>query len=273
MSESRPTTRIRSFARRGDRVPENLAAALAEEGHRYVIPLPLEDDSPTVPAGTRFDLTAEFGRDAPLIIEIGPGNGEQLARAAAEHPETNFLGIEVWHPGIARCVVNASRAGVDNIRLLEIDAAQALPVLFGLEIRPGSDDVTGGDGVGSDGRGITTGLIDAASPNAANQRASELWTFFPDPWRKARHRKRRLIDDGFARTAAGLLEPGGTWRMATDWADYAEQMLEVVDSCELFANPHPGEYSPRWPGRIRTRFETRGTEADRAPRDITAIRR
>ena len=97
---------------------------------------------------------------------------------------------------------------------------------------------------------------------------AEVWTFFPDPWHKARHHKRRLVTPEFAGLVASRLAPGGTWRLATDWAEYADWMLAVLDEEPRLANPHPG-FSPRWDGRPSTKFEAKGLAAGREVFDIT----
>jgi tRNA (guanine-N7-)-methyltransferase len=258
---------------------------LERHGDDYLIDLPAGGATATIADDARVDLTAEFGREAPLVVEIGPGNGEQLTHAAQAHPDWNFLAFEAWHPGAARCVGNFARAGVTNVRVIEADAAQAVPIVFGLEIARDADDVQGGYGVGVDGTGRTTGRRDPAHPNSSNPLAHELWTFFPDPWRKAKHHKRRLVNELFAATVAGVLEPGGTWRLATDWENYAWQMRDVVEASPHFTNPHAGErpdpadpeperggFAPRFEGRLLTHFEERGRLADRPPHDIVGVR-
>lgn len=228
-------------------------AVLDEHGPFYILDLPEGDSPTTIAPNVRVDLRAVFGNDVPIVVEIGPGSGEQLTSYAKEHPDRNILAFEAWHVGVARCVANAVRKGVTNVRIVEADAAQALPVIF-------------------------------ADPEAP--RASELWTFFPDPWRKSRHRKRRLIAGPFIAEAAKILEIGGLWRLATDWDDYAWQMRDVVEACELFENPHAGErpdpedprpqrggFAPRFEGRIVTHFETRGIDAGRHAHDIVGVRR
>lgn len=279
--------RVRSFTLRGQtRMAAEYDDLLAEHGARYLLDVPAGASTASIADDAFVDLDAAFGRRAPLVVEIGPGNGEQLAHAAAAHPDWNFLAIEGWHPGAAKCVGNAVRAGVDNVRILEADAAQALPIVFGLEVVADEEFVAGGFGVGADGTGATTGRVDASRPGAANPRAIEVWTFFPDPWRKSRHHKRRLVSPLFARTVAGVLEPGGTWRLATDWRDYAWWMRDVVEGSEWFDNPHLGErpdpedeqperggFAPRFEGRLLTHFEERGHDAGRVPHDIVGVRR
>lgn len=268
-----------------NRMSRDFDDILATHGPTYVLDAPPGPVPATIAEDAHVDITAAFGRTAPLVVEIGPGNGEQLTAAAVAHPEWNILAVEAWHPGVARCVGNLARAGVTNVRLLEADAAQALPVVFGLEVVLEDADVRGGAGVGIDGTGRATGLRDAARPGSVNPRAAQVWTFFPDPWRKARHRKRRLVSDGFAATVAGILESGGVWRLATDWDDYAWQMRDVIEGSPWFTNPHAGQrpdaadprgthggFAPRFDGRIRTHFEQRGTEAGRTVHDIVGVR-
>lgn len=255
MTEQNPNYgRIRSFTRRGSRLGAKYDGVMNEHGSTYVIDYPEGLSQTTIAEDSHIDLTEAFGRAGPLVVEIGPGSGEQTVAAALARPEWNFLAIEAWAPGVARCVNAAVRAGVRNVRIMEVDAAQALPIIF----REGKN---------------------------ANSRAVELWTFFPDPWRKARHHKRRLINDEFATTAAQVLEVGGTWRMSTDWADYAWQMRDVVQNSSQFRNPfsqknhdpadqgqYQGGFAHRWQGRVMTRFERRGIEAGRKIYDIEAIR-
>lgn len=241
--------RTKSFTRRTRELPPNLQRTWDEHASRYVIEVERDLGHTTVAAGVRFDPVALFGRRAPLTIEIGSGTGEQIVAAAASHPERDYLAFEVWVPGIAKLISKAAAAGVGNIRVVEADAQLALPIVF--------DDAI----------------------------ADEVWTFFPDPWRKARHRKRRLVSDSFAPEVARVLVDGGAWRLATDWDDYAWQMRDVIEACELFANPYEGErpdpsdpepgrggFAPRFAGRVVTHFETRGIDAGRIAHDLVAVR-
>lgn len=179
-----------------------------------------------------FSLARWFDRDAPLVVEIGCGIGEATAALAAARPEVNVLGFEVWHPGVAETFANVERSGAQNVRMLSVDAVWSLEHLLG----PGQ--------------------------------VRELWTFFPDPWPKKRHHRRRLVQQPFAGLAASRLEPGGLWRLATDWPDYADQMREVLDAEPLLA----GGVVERWADRPRTRFERRGI-ADGRPITDLAYRR
>lgn len=269
-------SRIKSFSLRGGRMVRQYEDLLAARGPEFIIDLAPGDAPTTIAPESVVDLSARFGREAPLVIEIGPGSGEQLVSYAAAHPECNVLALEAWHPGIARCVANVVRAGVTNVRLIEGDCAQILPIVFGLR-SAGVDDTEAIARAGAE--------VDDSHPNAANPRATMMWTFFPDPWRKARHRKRRLVSPPFVAVAAGVLGAGGLWRMATDWDDYAWQMRDEMESSPYFQNIHAGErpdgndpegsrggFAPRWEGRLMTRFEQRGLDAGRAVHDVVARR-
>lgn len=242
-------SRTKSFTRRSRELPPNLARTWDAHAERYVIEPRRGIGYTTVAEDFRLDPVELFGRSAPLTLEIGSGTGEQIVAAAATHPDRDYLALEVWVPGIAKLVSKAVEAGVDNIRVLEADVAQALPIMLG----------------------------DAC--------LDEVWTFFPDPWRKARHRKRRLVSDAFALQVARVLRDGGVWRLATDWDDYAWQMRDVIEACPLFENPHVGQrpdpedpepqrggFAPRYEGRVVTHFETRGIDAGRRAHDVVGVR-
>ncbi len=175
-----------------------------------------------------FSLDEVFGRTAPRIVEIGSGVGEATAALAAARPEVDVLALEVWRPGVAHTLGLLAEAGADNVRLLSVDAVWCLQHLFG----PGE--------------------------------VEELWTFFPDPWPKKRHHKRRLVTPAFAELAASRLRPGGLWRLATDWPDYAVQMEEVLDASEGLE----GGRVERWQERPVTKFERKGVTAGREIVDL-----
>lgn len=246
--------RTRSFTRRGGRMPPRHHRALAEHGEKYLLDVPRVGHGSLVEPGFRLDLAQVFGRDAPVIVEIGSGSGDCTVHAAVENPHVDFVALEVWQPGVAQTLAKAAHAGIRNLRVAPVDAGQALAELFA----PGS--------------------------------LSQVWTFFPDPWPKKKHHKRRLVSDAFAPVVASVLEPGGRWRLATDWADYAWQFRDVVENCAEFDNPHRGRladpadgqvdprgehggFAPRFSGRVLTRFENKGLRAERIVRDVEAVRR
>ena len=179
-----------------------------------------------------FDVREAFeDPQAPLVVEIGSGIGEATAGLAAARPSYNVLAFEVWHPGVAQTFLRLEESGAKNVRLLSVDAVWSMEHLLG------------------------------------EGEVAELWTFFPDPWPKKRHHRRRLVSATFARLAATRLVPGGLWRLATDWPEYAEQMAEVLDSEPLLESVYDGP-APRWEERPVTRFERRGIRAGRPIQDL-----
>jgi tRNA (guanine-N7-)-methyltransferase len=171
--------------------------------------------------GTPRDLDALFGRHAPRVLEIGFGNGEALAWASEHGADRDYLGIEVHRPGVGRLMNTLAARDAHNVRIWNHDAVEVLEH----EIPPASLD--------------------------------EVRIWFPDPWHKKRHHKRRLIQSGFVRLLGNRVKLGALLHLATDWADYAEQMREVLDADPAWRNRGDG-YAQRPPWRIETRFEQRG---------------
>lgn len=224
-AEGRRMREVLSYSRRGSRF--NARQQLAWDTHA---PLWwIADEEVDAPG---FSVADRFGRDAPLIVEIGCGAGEATAALAARRPECNVLGFEVWRPGVADTLWRLARAGATNVRLLSVDAVWSMEHL----LAPGS--------------------------------VHELWTFFPDPWPKKRHHKRRLVTPRFAALVASRLQPGGRWRLATDWPDYAAQMQQVLDAEPLLE----GGPTARWAERPLTRFERRGLAEGRPVTDLCYTR-
>ena len=172
---------------------------------------------------TPLDLAAVFGHEAPRTLEIGFGNGESLVALAAAHQDRDYLGIEVHRPGVGHLLLRAEELGLANVRAICRDAVEVLQQC----VAPGTLD--------------------------------EVLLYFPDPWPKKRHHKRRIVQPDFVSLVASRLRPGGTFRMATDWQPYAAHMLEVASSCEALRNESPdGGFVPRPDSRPVTRFERRG---------------
>lgn len=217
---------VLSYSRRGSRLTPRQQQAWDAHAEGWVIPESAVD-------APGFALADWFGREAPLVVEIGSGVGEAVAAIAPRHPGTDFLALEVWRPGIATGLGLVAEAGAANVRFLSVDAAWFLEH----RLAPAS--------------------------------VSELWTFFPDPWPKKRHHKRRLVDAGFAALAASRLRPAACWRLATDWADYAEQMAEVLDAEASLT----GGVVERWAERPATRFERKGVAVERTITDLCYCRR
>lgn len=234
VSESAPfRDRPLSFVRRNGRMTDGQERAWADLAPRFVIDPPRGEAATSVRAGEPIDPRNVWGRDAPLIAEIGSGQGHAIVHAAASRPDVDFLAIEVFTAGLARTMLGAQSAGARNLRLVEANAPEVLAHL----LPPASLD--------------------------------ELWIFFPDPWHKNKHTKRRLVTPGFADTAAVALRDGGVVRIATDWEQYARQMREVMDAAPAFARAFDGEWAERFDGRVLTAFERKGARAGRAIRDLT----
>ena len=168
-----------------------------------------------------IDLDGVFGRRAPRVLEIGCGMGETTAAIAAARPGEDFLGVEVHAPGVGSLLRRIEAAGLSNLRVIRHDAVD-----------------------------IVAHMIGAGS-------LAGIHVFFPDPWPKKRHHKRRLLQPGFVHALAERLQPGGYLHVATDWEDYAQQVLATLEAEALFANTAAG-FAARPAYRPRTKFEARG---------------
>lgn len=183
--------------------------------------------------GTEQDFDARFGRHAPRVLEIGFGNGEALAWASEHDRARDFIGIEVHGPGVGRLMNALAARDASHVRLYRHDAVEVLQH----EIPPGS-------------------LAEA-----------RIW--FPDPWHKTRHHKRRLIQPGFVSLLASRMATDGLLHLATDWQPYADHMLEVLECSPAWRNLlGPGAYAPRPEWRIETHFERRGLKLGHGVRDL-----
>jgi tRNA (guanine-N7-)-methyltransferase len=220
--DGRRVREVLTYARRGSRFTPRQREAWDTHHSEWVVPDEAVDD----PA---FRWSTWFGREAPLVVEIGSGVGEATAALAPGRPAYDVLAFEVWRPGIADALGRVAESGATNVRFCSVDAVWSMEHLLG----PGD--------------------------------VAELWTFFPDPWHKKKHHKRRLVTPAFAALAASRLAPGAGWRLATDWADYAEQMVEVLDAEPLLS----GGVVSRWEERPLTRFERKGVAAGRGITDLT----
>ena len=182
------------------------------------------------------DFAAAFGRRAPQVLEIGFGMGDATAQIAQGRPDTDFLGIEVHPPGVGALLQRIEERGLANLRIVQHDAVEVLE------------------------RMVAPGTLAAVH------------VFFPDPWHKKRHHKRRLIQPAFAALLASRLAPGGYLHCATDWQPYAEQMLEVLSAQPLLRNRFDG-YAPRPDYRPLTKFENRGLQLGHGVWDLVFERR
>lgn len=187
-----------------------------------------------LPAGP-LDLADWFGRPAPVTLEIGPGMGETTAALAEAEPEVNYLAVDVYPPGLAQLMMRAETGGLKNLRVMRGDAV----VLLEDHLPPAS--------------------------------LSAVRIFYPDPWPKKKHHKRRIVQPALASLVASRLVPGGTLHLATDWEHYAEHMLAVCSAEPLLRNRFAGEpdgWAPRPPWRPLTKFESRAEEVGRVSRDL-----
>jgi tRNA (guanine-N7-)-methyltransferase len=169
------------------------------------------------PAGELLDWTAVFGRDAPCVLDIGFGNGDSLASMAAANPDKNYIGAEVHAPGVGHCLLLASKQALTNLKVVRQDAVELL------------------------------------KNSVADTSLARVNIFFPDPWHKKRHHKRRLVQPNFIKLLARKLQPNGMLHIVTDWPNYAEHIDAVISAHSDF------EYLPAAPDdRVTTRFDNRG---------------
>ena len=219
---------VRSFVLRAGRMTDGQQRALERLWPQFGLEY----------AATVCDLAALFGRVAPRVVEIGFGNGANLIHMAGEHPETDFLGIEVHRPGVGRVLLDIERLGLRNVRVSNHDAVEVV------------------------GQQLPEACLD------------EVLVLFPDPWHKKRHHKRRLLNAAFVALLASRLKPAGLLRAATDWEPYASAMLEVLGGCALLENTaSDGGYVPRPESRQPTRFERRGERLGHGVWDLAFRRR
>jgi tRNA (guanine-N7-)-methyltransferase len=182
-------------------------------------------------AATPLDFDRMFGRSAPRVLEIGFGMGETTAAIAAAHPDTDYLALEVHTPGVGSLLKQLDEQSITNVRVVQHDAVEVLDH-----------------------------MVPAASLDGAH-------IFFPDPWPKKRHHKRRLIQPPLVKLLASRLKPGGYVHAATDWEEYAQQILEVFSAEPLLENTAEG-YAPRPDYRPLTKFEQRGLRLGHGVWDI-----
>ena len=220
---------IKSFVRRAGRTTTGQTKALAELGEHFIVPYQAQ----------LLDASAAFGRQAPLILEIGFGMGEATAHIARVRPEDNFLCCEVHEPGIGALLKRIGEQDLNNIRIVAHDAVEVLQHM----LAPAS--------------------------------LQGIHIFFPDPWHKKRHHKRRLIQPAFVAQLASKLLPGGYIHCATDWQPYAEQIIEVLRTNPLLANtsPHTHGYADKPHYRPQTKFERRGLRLGHGVWDLVFVRR
>lgn len=187
-------------------------------------------------SGTPLDFDRLFGRQAPRILEIGFGMGETTAEIAAKHPQIDYLGLEVHGPGVGSLLRQMEARALTNVRVIQHDAVEVVTTMI-------PEDLLAG-----------------------------IHIFFPDPWPKKRHHKRRILQVPFAQLLASKLMPGGYLHLATDWEEYAEWMLEVLGQVPALENTSDG-FAPRPDYRPLTKFERRGLKLGHAVHDVVYRRR
>ena len=229
---------VRSYVLRAGRMGSGQQRAMAELAPRFVLPFR--------PAA--LDTAAAFGRQAPVVVEIGFGMGQATAAIATARPDLDFIGIEVHEPGVGALLKRIGEARISNLRIVQHDAVEVVRDMLA------PDSVAG------------------------------IHVFFPDPWPKARHHKRRLIRPAFVSLLASRLKPGGYLHCATDWEHYAVQMLSVLSGEPLLANTagpvrladtaaQCAGFAPRPEYRPQTKFERRGLRLGHQVWDVVFVRR
>jgi tRNA (guanine-N7-)-methyltransferase len=218
---------IRSYVRREGRITTRQQVALNSLGDKFGLD----------PKGSLSNLATVFGQDVPCVLEIGFGMGHSLLAMAKAMPDKNFIGVEVYRPGIGSLLAGLETQGLSNVRVYCADAKEVL----------------------------THCLPDASLQG--------IQIFFPDPWPKKRHHKRRLITADFVRLLSKKLQLNGYLHLATDWQDYAQQMLQVVSEDSNFYNPYTNGFAPRPTARPLTKFEKRGEKLGHAVWDLMVFKR
>ena len=211
--ETRRHRTIRSFVRRTGRLTPSQQRALVELWPSYGVDI----------GDAEIDFDALFGRAAPVVLEIGFGNGDTFVQQALDNPQMDFLGIEVHEPGVGHCLLRARDSSVTNLKVIKHDAIE---------------------------------ILQQQIPAESLQRIN---IYFPDPWPKKRHHKRRMIQTDFLELVASRLKSGGTLHIATDWENYAEHIDDVLGHTLLFTHNKRREHNGSDPlDRPRTKFEQRG---------------
>ena len=225
-SESTVPHKIRSFIRRQGRLTPGQQLALDNYWDKYCL-------NPNAD----YDFSQVFGRNAPLFVEIGFGNGESLARMAATNPDKDYIGIEVHRPGVGHLLMLLNQQDLNNVRIYCYDA------------------------------------IEIMENKIADNSLAGVHLFFPDPWPKKKHHKRRIVRPGFVDLLVRKLKPGGYFHAATDWENYAEAMLPVLSESSGLRNTSPtNDYCSCPAHRPLTKFEQRGLRLGHGVWDLIFIK-
>ena len=226
---ARPRRQIRSFVLREGRLTAGQQRAFDTLWPKWGLTFQSE----------ALDLSAVFGNDHPVFLEIGFGNGDSLAQMAQHHPERNYLGIEVHRPGVGHLLLRLDELGCSNVRVIRHDAVEVLEQMI-----------------------PTAGL-------------AGVYLFFPDPWHKKRHHKRRILQPALLDELARVIRAGGLFHAATDWQDYAEHMMAVLsaDQQRFDNSAGRGAFTQRPEERPLTKFEQRGQHLGHGVWDLVFVRR
>ncbi len=214
---------IRSFVLRKGKMTTGQRKAVEELLPKYAID----------PVPDTLDFSSLFGNDNPVWLDIGFGNGESIIHAAQQHPDVNFLGIEVHLPGVGHLLIECEKLGLDNVRIIRNDAVDMM------------------------NKHMSDGCLDAVH------------VYFPDPWHKKRHHKRRIINPDFLALTASKLKQGGRLHYASDWEPYAIEVKELINQTPAFKNSQAdGDFVDRPEWRPVTKFERRGQKLDHGSYDL-----
>lgn len=224
MTEFPHKRRIRSFVMRTGRLTHSQSRALEQLWPEHGLDISQHISETT------------FAKQQPLVLEIGFGNGESLASMAQNHPELNFIGIEVHTPGVGHLLSLIEKHGLTNIKIYEHDAVEVLEQCI------------------------------------ADSSIHRLQLFFPDPWHKKRHHKRRLVQTAFADLVTKKLSAGGHWHIATDWEDYARHCLDILEPHEGLNNTSEALFIPKPSYRPETKFERRGQRLGHGTWDLLFVK-
>lgn len=220
---------IRSYVLRQGRMTFGQKKGLEEGWERYGITL-------CSPA-QYLNWQQVFGREAPVVLEIGFGMGESLVAQALAHPDQNFVGIEVHQPGVGACLLNAQKNNLQNLKVFHADAKQILEFFI------------------------------------PDQSLAKIYLLFPDPWPKTKHHKRRLVQPDFVQMITQKLQIGGAFHLATDWQPYAKHMLTVLEACSSLTNAFgKGNVAPTALSRTSTKFERKGQKLGHLISDLVYTR-
>lgn len=230
--ENKPRRTIRSYVVRGGRLTPGQQRAMDRLWPRYGVDFEAAEGGEGRKSQNRIDQQALFGREAPLVLEVGFGMGEALLEMAGRHPQENYIGVDVHPPGIGNILRGIEERGLDNLRVFQHDAIAVLRCCV------------------------------------AEEQLDRVQVFFPDPWHKKKHHKRRIIQPAFVQLLRSRLKLGGSLHIATDWEHYAEHIMSVLSAAEGFENAFGVGHFAADHDRPLTKFESRGHRLGHKVQDL-----